>query len=278
MSDYVKPASLVRNLVDNAALKSRLPIRDLLIRGALSGAILGFATTLAIMAAVQTGQYIVGSLIFPAGFAIVVILGLELLTGSFGMLPLAVASRRATVGQMLANWAWVFLGNLLGALVYAGLFWISLTGAGHDLAGPLAERLRSTAEHKTLIYQAAGASGMLTVFVRAVLCNWMVCLAVVMGASSTSTAGKILACWLPIVVFFAQGFEHSVVNMFAIPMGMMLGAHVSFAQWWIWNEIPVTLGNLLGGFVFTFLALFLTYRDADVDVGVVAPAEFPTIR
>lgn len=263
MSDYVKPAALVQNLIDGAVVKSALPPRDLLIRGALSGAILGFATTLAVMAAVQTGQYLIGSLIFPAGFAIVVILGLELLTGSFGVIPLAVASRRASAGQMLRNWFWVFLGNLIGALVYAGLFWVSLTGAGHDYAGPLAERLRSIAEHKTIAYQAQGLAGMVTVFVRALLCNWMVCLAVVMGAASTSTAGKILACWLPIVVFFAQGFEHSVVNMFAIPIGMMLGAHVSFAQWWLWNEIPVTLGNLVGGFVFTGLALFLTYGDAD---------------
>ena len=260
MSDYVRPATLIDNLVESAVTKSELAVRDLLIRGAMSGAILGFATTLAVMAAVQTGQYIVGSLIFPAGFAIVVILGLELLTGSFGMLPLAVAAGRTRLSRMLANWGWVFLGNLLGSLVYAGLFWISITSAGHDAGGALGERLRSIAEHKTIAYQAMGAAGMLTVFVRAILCNWMVCLAVVMGQASTSTGGKILGCWLPIVVFFMQGFEHSVVNMFAIPIGMMLGAHVSFYQWWAWNEIPVTLGNLVGGFVFTGLALFLTYR------------------
>lgn len=262
MSDYVKPQLLVRNLVDAAAIKAALPVRDLLIRGALSGAILGFATTLAVMAAAQTGQAIVGALIFPAGFAMVVILGLELLTGSFGTLPLAVASHRTTLRIVLVNWAWVFLGNLIGALVYAGLFWVALTGAGHDTGGVLGDRLRALAVHKTLAYEALGAPGLLTVFVRAMLCNWMVCLAVVMGAASTSAAGKILGCWLPIVVFFAQGFEHSVVNMFAIPMGMMLGAPIGLGQWWFWNEIPVTLGNLVGGFVFTGFALFLTYREA----------------
>lgn len=266
MMDYVKPAALIEAVIESAAAKSDLGARDLLIRGALSGAILGFATTLAVMAATQTGQYIVGSLIFPAGFAIIVVLGLELLTGSFAMIPLAVASGRTTVGRMLGNWSWVFLGNLIGALVYAGLFWISLTGAGHDAGGPLGDKLRALAEHKTIAYQAAGLSGMITLFVRAILCNWMVCLAVMMGQASTSTAGKILGCWLPIVIFFEQGFEHSIVNMFAIPEGMMLGAHVSMVQWWVWNEIPVTLGNLVGGFVFTGLALFLTFRTPNGSV------------
>jgi formate/nitrite transporter FocA (FNT family) len=64
------------------------------------------------------------------------------------------------------------------------------------------------------------------------------------------------------LVFFAQGFEHSVVNMFIIPTGMMLGAKVTLADWWLWNQIPVTLGNLVGGFVFTGLAIYTTYKPA----------------
>ena len=78
--------------------------------------------------------------------------------------------------------------------------------------------------------------------------------------TTTSTIGKIAAAWMPITVFFAQGFEHAVVNMFVIPTGMLLGAKVTFADWWFWNQIPVTLGNLVGGAVFTGLALYLTYR------------------
>jgi formate/nitrite transporter FocA (FNT family) len=99
---------------------------------------------------------------------------------------------------------------------------------------------------------------------RAVLCNWMVTLGVVMALTSQSTIGKIAAMWLPIMTFFAQGFEHSVVNMFVIPAGMLLGAHVSLADWWLWNQAPVTLGNLLGGVVFTGLALHVTYGRAPV--------------
>jgi formate transporter len=88
----------------------------------------------------------------------------------------------------------------------------------------------------------------------------------VMAMTSTSTVGKIAATWLPIFLFFALGFEHAVVNMFVIPTGMLLGAKVSVADWWLWNQIPVTLGNLVGGFVFTGLALYVTYKPAQQSI------------
>jgi len=81
-----------------------------------------------------------------------------------------------------------------------------------------------------------------------------------MSLTSQSTIGKIAAMWLPILTFFAQGFEHSVVNMFVIPAGMILGSQASFSDWWLWNQIPVTLGNIFGGFIFTGLALYMTHR------------------
>jgi formate/nitrite transporter FocA (FNT family) len=84
-----------------------------------------------------------------------------------------------------------------------------------------------------------------------------------MGLTSKSTLGKIAAAWLPIVTFFAQGFEHSVVNMFVIPTGIMLGSKVTIAQWWLWNQLPVTLGNLIGGFACTGFLLYATYAKAE---------------
>ena len=92
------------------------------------------------------------------------------------------------------------------------------------------------------------------------LCNWMVTIGTLLAMASRSTIGKIAAMWLPILTFFAQGFEHSIVNMFVIPTGMMLQAPVSAANWWLWNQIPVTLGNILSGALFTGLALYSTYR------------------
>jgi formate transporter len=267
--DYVKPADVVRSMVESGIAKSQLPVKDLLIRGFLSGAILGFATNLAILALSQTGIGIVGAILFPVGFIMIVVLGLELVTGSFALLPLGYGEGRITMGAMLANLGWVFLGNLIGGLVYAALLFVVLTTAGHgaDTTG-LADRFVKIAVAKTLGYQKAGTAGLVTVFVKAMLCNWMVCMGVVMALTSTSTIGKIVGAWMPIMLFFALGFEHSVVNMFVIPMGMMLGAPVSVGQWWVWNEIPVTLGNLVGGLLFTGTALYVTYgRQTRVPVG-----------
>jgi formate/nitrite transporter len=259
--DYVKPREVVAAMIGAGAEKGRLPALDLLIRGFLAGAILGFATAFAFTFTVQTGVPLAGALVFPVGFAMIVILGLELVTGSFALLPLAVREKQLSANAMLANWGLVFLGNLIGALVFAALMVASVTMSGHgsDASG-LGTKIVTIATAKTIAYEKAGGSGLLTAFVKAVLCNWMVCLGVVMALTSTSTAGKILGAWLPIATFFGLGYEHSVVNMFVIPAAMLLGAKISIADWWLWNQIPVTLGNLVGGYLFTGFALYLTYR------------------
>jgi formate/nitrite transporter len=270
--DSLKPAEIVGNMVQAGIAKAALGPFDLLVRGALSGALLGFATSLAITATTQTGQPIVGAVIFPVGFVMIVLLGLELVTGSFALVPLAVLRGRANLGTMLTNWIWVFVGNLLGSVFYAGLLAIALTMAGQVEPAGVAVSIIKIAEAKTLGYAHFGAAGMLTAFVKALLCNWMVCLGVVMALSSTSMIGRIAGAWMPILVFFAQGYEHSVVNMFVIPAGMMMGAKVSLTDWWIWNQIPVTLGNIVGGLLFTGLALYVTYGRAPAAMPDALPA------
>jgi formate/nitrite transporter len=260
--DYAKPADVVASMIDVGLKKLALAPRDLLIRGALSGALLGAATSLAFSGAVTTGQPLVGAIIFPVSLIIIVLLGLELVTGSFGLLPLARLEGKATWSAIGANWAWVYLGNLLGSIVYGGLLAIALTNMGTIEPAGVAARIISIAEAKTIANEAIGLAGMVSVFVKAILCNWLVCLGVVMAMTTSSTIGKIVATWMPIFMFFALGFEHAVVNMFIIPTGMMLGAKVSVYEWWAWNQIPVTLGNLVGGFVFTGLALYATFKPA----------------
>lgn len=273
--DTLKPADIVANMVQAGIAKAALGPTDLLIRGTLSGALLGAATSLALGATVQTGQILVGALIFPVGFVMIVLLGLELVTGSFAVIPLAWLRGRTTTTGMIANWSWVFLGNLIGSVFYGVLLVIALTMAGQIEPTGLAVRIVQIAEAKTIGYAHFGAAGMLTVFVKAMLCNWMVCLGVVMAMSSTSTVGRIAAAWMPILVFFAQGFEHSVVNMFIIPTGILMGAKVSLTDWWLWNQIPVTLGNLVGGATFTGLALYATYaRETPSPI----PADAPILR
>jgi formate/nitrite transporter len=266
--DYVKADLVVDTMIQAGTNKAKLGAKDLLIRGILSGALLGFATTLALTGAAQTGLGIVGALIFPVGFVMIVLLGLELVTGNFALVPLGVMDGKISMGSLWFNWSWVFLGNLIGGVLYAILFASTLTAAA-----PLTKVLVAASEAKTLGYAKLGHAGLTSVFVKAILCNWMVTMGVVMSLTSQSTVGKIVAMWLPILTFFAQGFEHSVVNMFVIPAGMILGSQVSFSDWWLWNQIPVTLGNVFGGFIFTGFALYITYRktSALTEVKPVSP-------
>lgn len=251
---YVAPANVVESMVSAGAAKGKLAPRDMLLRGVLSGALLGIATTLAFQTQIQLGNNVAGGIIFPVGFVMIVLLGLELVTGNFALVPLGVLSKKITFQELMNNWSFVLAGNLIGSLIYVGLF-VATTQAGT----PIADKLVAVAEAKTVAYQAQGWDGMRQVFFKAVLCNWMVTMGVVMALTSTSTTGKIVAMWLPVTTFFAQGFEHSVVNMFVIPAGMLFGADVSLSDWWLWNQLPVTLGNIAGGFVLTGLALYLTH-------------------
>jgi formate transporter len=274
--DYAKPADVVASMVEAGQKKLTLAPRDLLIRGGLSGALLGAATALAFTGAVTTGQPLVGALIFPVSLVMIVLLGLELVTGSFALVPLARLEGKASWNAVIANWSWVFLANLLGSIAFGILLAISLTNMGKIEVAGVAARIVAVAEAKTIGNAALGTAGMVSVFVKGVLCNWLVCLGVVMAMTSTSTVGKIAATWLPIFLFFALGFEHAVVNMFIIPTGMLLGAKVSVYDWWVWNQIPVTLGNFVGGFVFTGLALYTTYKPAQpLTSAAVAAAQVP---
>ena len=271
--DHIKPADVIKNMLASGKAKAELPIKDILIRGFLSGSLLGFATSLAITATLQTNCPIVGALIFPTGFVMIIVLGLELVTGSFAVVTTAAADGRISWTRVAGNLGWVFFANLLGSIVYGALLYVALTTMGTDAPAGVAAKIVALAEAKTNAVAAHGAAGLVTVFVKAVLCNWMVCMGVVMGLTSSSVLGKIVGAWIPVVIFFGQGFEHSVVNMFLIPTGILLGAKVSLANWWLWNQIPVTIGNLVGGMLFVGLPLYWTYRPArEVSPALESPA------
>jgi len=119
--------------------------------------------------------------------------------------------------------------------------------------------LGNVGEARTLGYAAHGAAGMATLFMRGMLCNWMVSTGVVGAMISTTVPGKVIAMWMPILVFFYMVFEHSVVNMFLFPSGLMLHAKFSIMDYFIWNEIPTVLGNLVGGLSFAGLTLYATH-------------------
>lgn len=257
--DYNKPTHVALAMIQSGVEKAHLSAKDLMIRGILSGAILGFGTTLAFTATVQTGFPILGAAIFPACFLIVVLLGLELVTGNFAVLPMSYLDKKIGFMPLLKNLCIVFVANLIGGVLYAGLFWIAITQFGHEEKNAMAQFIIKIAESKTIGYGQYGIDGFITAFTKGILCNWMVTTGVVLAMSSSSTSGKILGAWLPIFIFFGQGFEHAVVNMFVIPAGIFMGANVSIADWWLLNQLPVTLGNLVGGVLFTAIALYYSF-------------------
>ena len=262
--DYITPKEVADIMMTTAINKSKLSIKDLLIRGALSGALLAISVTLALMATTQTSLSLMGAFVFPVGFVIIVILGLELVTGSFALVPLAWMEKQITGFKVLQNLFWVFIGNLIGSLLFAVLFWAASTESGQlqDL-GVIEQALVSISEKKTIGYSSHGASGLFSAFVKAVLCNWMVCMGVIMSMTSKSTLGKILAAGIPIFIFFALGYEHAVVNMFVIPAGMMFGAKVTMSDWWLYNQLIVTAGNIVGGLLFTGMAIYYTHTTKE---------------
>jgi len=115
---------------------------------------------------------------------------------------------------------------------------------------------------------------MLTLFVRGVLCNWMVSTGVVGAMIAKDVVGKVLAMWMPIMLFFAMAFEHSVVNMFLFPSGLLLGAEFTVVDYLVWNEVPTVVGNLVGGLLFTGLAIYLTHGRTAAERG---PADAATV-
>ena len=187
--DYVKPADVAAAMINAGSTKIALSPADLLVRGTLSGAILGVATSLAFTGAVQTGQPLVGALIFPVGLILIVLLGLELVTGSFALVPLPWLDR-ASAGAVVVNWGWVFLGNLIGSVAYGALLAIALTNMGRASRPALPRASSQIAEAKTTATPRSASAGMVTVFVKAILCNWMVCLAVVLAMTTTRPSAR----------------------------------------------------------------------------------------
>jgi len=258
---YLEPTEFVTKMVDAGESKVYMSTKDTLIRAFMAGATLALAAVFAITVAVKTGSPLVGALLFPVGFIMLYLMKFDLLTGVFTLVPLALLDKRpgVTVNQVLRNWGLVFLGNLAGALSVAFMMSFILTYGYHTDGGAIAAKVGSIGEARTLGYKEYGISGWFTIFIRGMLCNWMVSMGVVAAMISTSASGKIMAMWMPIMLFFFMGFEHSIVNMFLFPFSMIMGGGFTISDYLIWNEIPTVLGNLVGGLVFVALPLYYTH-------------------
>ncbi|MFT4908594.1 MAG: formate/nitrite transporter [Oleispira sp.] len=258
---YLAPAEFATKMVDAGESKIFMSTRDTIIRAFMAGAILALAAVFAITIAVNTGSFLLGAILFPVGFCMLYLMGFDLLTGVFVLAPLAWLDKRpgVTLGGVLRNWGLVFLGNFAGALTVAFMIAFIFTYGFNVDAGAVGAKVASIGEARTLGYAAHGVDGWITIFIRGMLCNWMVSLGVVGAMISTTVSGKVIAMWMPIFLFFYMGFEHSVVNMFLFPFGLIMGGEFSFMDYIVWNEIPTVLGNLVGGLAFTGLTIYTTH-------------------
>ena len=258
---YLVPSEFVTKMVDAGESKVFMSTRDTVIRAYMAGAILALAAAFAVMVTVQTGYPIIGAILFPVGFCMLYLLGFDLLTGVFVLTPLALIDKRPGVNLngVLRNWGLVFIGNFGGAFTVAVLMAIVYTFGFSTPPDKVGTVIAHIGEGRTVGYAEHGAAGMLTLFIRGVLCNWMVSTGVVGAMISTSVSGKVIAMWMPIMLFFAMTFEHSIVNMFLFPAGLLLGGHFTWFDYLFWNEIPTVVGNLVGGLSFTGLTLYATH-------------------
>lgn len=236
--DAYKPSQMAALIETAGVAKARLPIGKMVVLAILAGVFIGFGAVsyLMVMGGTDMGfgpARLLGGMVFSLGLILVVVGGAELFTGN-ALMVMAVVDQKISLAALLRNWGVVYLGNLAGALGLAIAVWL----AGM-LTGPLAETAI-----KVALAKSAGSA--LPWLVKGALCNALVCLAVWLSFSARDTTGKILAILWPISSFVLLGLEHSVANMFFLPLGWLAGADVAPSAA-LANLFWVTLGNMLGG-------------------------------
>jgi len=267
---FKTPVELAKSACAVAKAKSAWTIPQLLIMGILAGAYIAFAGFLYTVVTQDLAKYagvgvtkFLGGAVFSVGLMLVVIAGGELFTGNC-LMPLGTLAGCTPITGVLRNWFWVFLFNMLGSILIAVL--IDWSGLATGAVG--ANALRIAAAKMNLPLQQA--------FIRGILCNWLVVLAVWMSMAAADITGKIFAIFFPIMAFVASGFEHNVANMYFMALGIFLKsndavvaaaelgpdqlASVTWAGYWH-NLIPVTLGNMVGGILFVAVFYFLVFRQ-----------------
>ncbi|CAM9348801.1 unnamed protein product [Hapterophycus canaliculatus] len=239
------PPQMYQNAVDIGQKKAAAPASKTFLMGIISGCHIGFGALLAVtvggncpgLIASNPGlqKIIFGAFGLPFGLFMTVVGGGELFTGNTAVVTSAVIEGKASAGGLIKNWVFSYLGNFVGSLLL-----VFLAVQGGVVANPATAMGIASAKTSLTFAQA---------FARGILCNWLVCMAVWMSVSASDAAGKFCAIFLPISAFVAMGLDHSVANMFLIPLGMALGAGVTWPQFLLANLLPVTLGNIVGGAV-----------------------------
>ena len=273
--NHLKPADILERILESAEVKSKMPLKRLIIFGIFAGVYIAFAGAGANMASFNLlanpetfglGKILSGT-IFTAGLMMVVLGGAELFTGNTTMLAAAV-HRRITLSSMLKNWVIVYICNLIGGVLIA--FMVSYSGglgAGDGMLGAMTVRI--AAGKVNMDFGQALVSG--------IMCNWLVCMAVWLSTGAQTTVGKIFSIFFPIWLFVTAGFEHCVANMFFIPAGIFakeselflsisgIGSKALSNLTWggmlVNNMLPVTVGNIIGGAVCVAMGYYTALQD-----------------
>ncbi len=279
------PAKMVA-LVGNAGVgKAKLSIFNLLLRGFMAGAYIaigGALCTICITGVATPGiAKLVGGAVFPVGLIAIVLTGMELFTGDCMIVPMAAMMKKITWGAVMRNWVWVYIGNLVGSLAYAYLMtvgpFVSGQADGTMAVNAFGMTAVGIAAGKVLGYKAVGAAGLWSCFMKAIGCNFLVNIAILLAITADDVIGKFFGVWFPIMAFVSSGFEHCVANMYFLPSGKFLmdwypaviaekgglllaNGGLSWSDIWLWNLIPVTVGNIVGGFLFIGVTYFLMFR------------------
>ncbi len=269
--NFLAPAGVAKAIIGVGKAKTSLSVMQMIILGILAGVFIGFGSELATMVTYDMSKFlgegfakfIFGS-VFSVGLILVVIAGAELFTGN-NLIFVSVLNGDVKLSKMLNNWFWVYVANFIGSLLLVWLMYAS----GLWQTGSFCVGAKALAIANGKVNLSLGAA-----FSRAIVCNWLVCLAVWLAVASKDVVGKIFAIYFPIMAFVASGFEHSVANMYIIPMGIFLKnsaevvataglsgklANLTWGGFIARNLIPVTLGNIIGGAFFVATLYWAAY-------------------
>ena len=282
-SDAYAPAEVAQRIESVGVAKARLATLPLLMLGVLAGAFIGLGAMFFTLVKSDptlsfTTSAVLGGLVFSMGLLLVVVAGAELFTGN-NLLAMAWADGKISTTDVLRNWVLVCGANFVGA---AGLALLVFASGHTDLNGGAIGRqvVKIALAKQSLAVEQA--------FFRGVLCNVLVCMAVWMAMAGRSVTDKMVAIVLPITAFVAAGFEHSIANMYLMPLAMLIQAAdpasmgLGVVTWrgMAANLVPVIAGNLVGGSVLVGLAYHVIYRrgqPAATPTGAAEPPKPPTL-
>jgi formate/nitrite transporter len=280
------PVAIVAKAGDAGKYKVGLPAWNMVLRGFMSGAYIAMGAALATVcstgimatdAALRYGtasagfsQLILGA-VFPVGLIITVLTGAELFTGDAMLAPMAAFIHKLSWMQVINLWIFVYIGNFIGSVVFAYIMaygpLTSWDAAGTATVTAFGTRAIAIASAKV---SYVGVAGMWSAFLKAIACNWLVNLAILLGICSDDMVGKFFGIWFPIMAFVSSGFEHSIANMYFIPAGIMtqgfitdptkINAGLNWVTMWTNNVIIVTLGNIVGALFFVGIIYWVAFR------------------